>query len=262
MVDTIKANGATIAYRLEGPENGPVVMLSNSLATNFAMWDAQVPALTDKYRVLRYDQRGHGGSEATKPPYSFDLLLADARALIQALGLGKVHFCGLSMGGMTGQLFGAKHPEMLRSLVLCDTSSRMPGSGIWDARIKAARGEGMASLVPSTLERWFTVPFRDKAKREVERVGGMIAATPVDGYVGCCNAIAAMDQTHLLAGIETPTLIIVGADDPATTVEHSEVIHRAIAGSELVVLQNAAHLSNIEQTATFNAALRAFLDKH
>ena len=108
MADTIDANGVRIAYRLEGPENGPVVMLSNSLATNYGMWDAQIPALSDKYRVLRYDQRGHGGSEATKPPYSFDLLLEDACALIRALGLGPVHFCGLSMGGMTGQLFGAK----------------------------------------------------------------------------------------------------------------------------------------------------------
>jgi 3-oxoadipate enol-lactonase len=262
MADTIDANGVRIAYRLDGPQNGPVVMLSNSLATNFAMWDAQIPALSDKYRVLRYDQRGHGGSAATKPPYSFDLLLEDACALIRALDLGKVHFCGLSMGGMTGQLFGAKHPEMLRSLILCDTSSRMTDPSIWDARIKAARGEGMASLVPSTIERWFTASFRSKEKREVERVGGMIASTPVDGYVGCCNAIAAMDQTHLLAGIKTPTLIIVGADDPATTVEHSTIIHREIAGSELVVLQSAAHLSNIEQTAKFNAALRAFLDKH
>ncbi len=262
MVDKIKANGVEIAYRFDGRKDGPVVMFSNSLASNLSMWDAQVPALTDKYRLLRYDQRGHGGSEATRPPYSFDLLLEDARALIRALGLGPVHFCGLSMGGMTGQLFGAKNPEMLRSFILCDTSSRMADPTIWDARIKGARGDGMASLAPATLERWFTAPYRAKAKREIERVGAMIASTPVDGFVGCCNAIAAMDQTHLLAGIKTPTLIIVGADDPSTTVAHSEIIHREIVGSKLVVLKNAAHLSNIEQAAEFNAALRAFLDKH
>jgi 3-oxoadipate enol-lactonase len=262
MVDKIKANGVEIAYRFDGPEDGPVVMFSNSLASNLSMWDAQVPALSDKYRLLRYDQRGHGGSEATQPPYSFDLLLEDARALIRALGLGPVHFCGLSMGGMTGQLFGAKYPEMLRSLILCDTSSRMSDPSVWAPRIKAARGDGMASLAPSTLERWFTAPYRAKAKREIERVGAMIASTPVDGFVGCCNAIAAMDQTHLLAGIKTPTLIIVGADDPSTTVAQSETIHREIVGSKLVVLKNAAHLSNIEQADEFNAALRAFLDKH
>jgi 3-oxoadipate enol-lactonase len=262
MTSTITVNGAKVAYRMDGPEGGPVVMLSNSLASNFTMWDAQIPALTDKYRVLRYDQRGHGGSDATKPPYSFDVLLEDACGLIAALGLGKVHFCGLSMGGMTGQLFGAKHPEMLRSLILCDTTSKMPDPTVWDARIKTARGDGMASLAPSTLERWFTAPYRAKAKAEIERVGRMIASTPVEGFVGCCNAIAAMDQTHLLAGIKTPTLIIVGADDPSTTVAHSEIIHHEIVGSKLVVLKNAAHLSNIEQAAEFNAALRAFLDKH
>ncbi len=262
MADTIKANGVEIAYRLDGPESGPVVMLSNSLASNFTMWDAQLPALVDKYRVLRYDQRGHGGSQATKPPYSFDMLVEDARALIGALGLGKVHFCGLSMGGMTGQLFGAKYPGELRSLILCDTASRMPDPSAFDARVKAARGDGMASLAPATLERWFTAPFRAKAKREMERVGAMIASTPVDGFAGCCNAIAAMDQTHLLAGIKAPTLIIVGADDPSTTVAHSEIIHREIVGSKLVVLKNAAHLSNIEQAAEFNKTLRTFLDKH
>jgi 3-oxoadipate enol-lactonase len=262
MVETIKANGVEIAYRLDGPEAAPVVMLSNSLATNFTMWDAQMPALADRYRVLRYDQRGHGGSQATEPPYSFDMLLEDARGLLLALGIGKVHFCGLSMGGMTGQLFGAKYPGMLRSLVLCDTASKMPDPAAFNARIKVARGDGMASLAPSTLERWFTAPYRAKTKREMDRVGAMIASTPVEGFAGCCNAIAAMDQTHLLAGIKVPTLIIVGADDPGTTVAHSEIIHREIVGSKLVVLKNAAHLSNIEQAAGFNAALRTFLDKH
>jgi len=260
MGDTIKANGAEIAYRFDGPEDGPVVMMSNSLASNYAMWDPQIPALTDKYRVLRYDQRGHGGSEATNPPYSFDLLLEDACALLNALGIGKVHFCGLSMGGMTGQLFGAKHPEMLHSLILCDTTSKMPDPSVWDARIEAARGDGMAALAPSTLERWFTAPYREKMPRAVERIHDMIAATPVNGFVGCCKAIQALNQTRLLSGIKTPTLIIVGADDPSTTVEHSEIIHGEIAGSKLVVLDDAAHLSNIEQADKFNTALRTFLD--
>jgi 3-oxoadipate enol-lactonase len=262
MGDTIKANGADIAYRFDGPEDGPVVMLSNSLASNYGMWDAQIPALTSKYRVLRYDQRGHGGSEATDPPYSFDMLLDDAVGLLDALGIEKVHFCGLSMGGMTGQLFGAKYPERLRSLTLCDTASQMPDPTVWEDRIKMARGDGMAALAPSTLERWFTAPYRAKAPKEVARIEAMIANTPVEGFAGCCKAIEAMNQTHLLAGIKTPTLIVVGADDPSTTVAHSEVIHNEIRGSKLVVLDNAAHLSNIEQADGFNTALRAFIDKH
>jgi 3-oxoadipate enol-lactonase len=262
MADTIKVNGANVAYRFDGPEDAPVVMLSNSLASNFAMWDAQIPALTKKYRVLRYDQRGHGGSEATKPPYSFDMLLEDARGLLQALGIDKVHFCGLSMGGMTGQLFGAKYPDMLHSLILCDTNSKMPDPSVWDGRLQMAEEKGLPALADSTLERWFTAPYHKAQPNEVARVGKMIAATPVDGFVGCGRAIQAMNHTPLLSGIKTPTLIIVGEDDPSTTVEQSEVIHREIDGSELVVLKNAAHLSNIEQAEAFNKALLTFLDAH
>jgi len=262
MGDTIKANGADVAYRFDGPEGAPVVMLSNSLASNYTMWDAQIPALTKKYRVLRYDQRGHGGSEATPPPYSFDMLLEDARGLLQALGIDKLHFCGLSMGGMTGQLFGAKYPEMLRSLILCDTASKMPDPSVWDDRLQMAEEKGMPAMAPSTLERWFTAPYHSAEPGEIARIGKMIAATPVDGFVGCGRAIQAMNHAPLLAKIKTPTLIIVGEDDPSTTVAQSEAIHRGIAGSELVVLKKAAHLSNIEQAEAFNKALLAFLDAH
>jgi 3-oxoadipate enol-lactonase len=262
MADTIKVNGAEVAYQFDGPADGPVVMLSNSLASNFTMWDAQIPALTDKYRVLRYDQRGHGDSEPTPPPYSFDMLLGDARGLLQALEIDKVHFCGLSMGGMTGQLFGAKYPDMLRSLILCDTNSKMPDPSIWDSRIEMAIDQGMPALAAPTLERWFTPPYHKAHPDEIARVEKMIASTPVDGFVGCGKAIQAMNHTPLLSGIKTPTLIIVGEDDPSTTVEQSEVIHHEIEGSELVVLKQAAHLSNIEQADAFNKALRAFLDAH
>lgn len=262
MVETIAANGIDMAYQLDGPPDGPVVMLSNSLATNNAMWDAQIPALTDKYRVLRYDQRGHGGTQGTAPPYSFDLLLEDAVGLMQTLDIDKVHFCGLSMGGMTGQLFGVKYPEKLHSLILCDTASEMRVPGMWEERIKIARADGMAALAPSTLERWFTAPYRATAKAEIERVGAMIEATSLDGFVGCAGAIEAMNHTPLLPQITTPTMVIVGADDPSTTVEHAEVIHREIKGSALVVLDQAAHLSNIEQAEAFNTALRSYIDKH
>ncbi|MCG8542865.1 MAG: 3-oxoadipate enol-lactonase [Alphaproteobacteria bacterium] len=261
MVDIINANGIDMAYRLDGPADGPAVMLSNSLATNHTMWDAQIPALTDRYRVLRYDQRGHGGTQPTEPPYSFDLLLDDAVALMDALSIDKVHFCGLSMGGMTGQLFGAKRPDRLHSLVLCDTASEMPMPELWQGRIDTANKDGMSALIDSTIERWFTEGYRNGNGGETDRVGTMIATTPVDGYVGCCYAISVMQHTPLLSGIKTPTLVIVGADDPATTVEHAEAIHREIDGSELVVLDDAAHLANIEQPDAFNAALRTHLDK-
>jgi 3-oxoadipate enol-lactonase len=261
MVDIINANGIDMAYRLDGPADGPVVMLSNSLATNHTMWDPQIPALTDRYRVLRYDQRGHGGTQPTEPPYSFDMLLEDAVGLMQALDIEKVHFCGLSMGGMTGQLFGAKHPDKLHSLILCDTASEMPMPEVWQDRINTAQQKGMNAVISGTLERWFTEAYRNAAADNTDRVGTMIATTPVDGFVGCCHAISKMNHTPLLAGIKTPTLVIVGADDPATTVEHAKVIHGEIDGSALVVLDEAAHLSNIEQADAFNTALRTHLDK-
>ncbi len=262
MAGTIQANGIEMAYRFDGPEDGAVVMLSNSLATNYGMWDPQIPALADKYRVLRYDQRGHGGTEATAPPYSFDLLMEDACALLEALNISKAHFCGLSMGGMTGQTFGAKRPDMLLSLILCDTASAMPSADLWTPRIEMARNEGMPALAPSTLERWFTEPYRKAQTTEVARVADMISTTKVDGFVGCASAILAMNLAPLHANITAPTLVVVGADDPSTTVERAEEIHHGIAGSKLVVLDDAAHLSNIEQADGFNAALRAHLDQN
>jgi len=262
MGETINANGIDIAYQFDGPADAPVVMLSNSLATNYSMWDKQIPALTQKYRVLRYDQRGHGGTQATEPPYSFDGLRQDAVALIGALGLDKVHFCGLSMGGMIGQQLGAKNPEVLHSLTLCDTASQLGVPGMWEERINMAREGGMPSLVDPTLQRWFTEGFRANNAAELEPVAEMIMTTPVDGFVGCGMAIDAMDHGDLLPKITTPTLVLVGADDPATTVEHSKVIHDAVSGSEMVVLDDAAHLSNIEQSDAFNTAVLAHFGKH
>ena len=237
-------------------------MLSNSLMSNLSMWDAQVPALARRYRVLRYDIRGHGATEATPPPYSVELLVDDARALLDALNIASVHFIGLSLGGMIGQLLAVRHPTLLKSLVLCDTSSHMPPETLWEDRIRTAEDKGLEAVVPAAIERWFTAPFRERNTAEVERIGRMIRETDLAGYVGCCRAIQAMDQTALLSAITTPTLIIVGADDPSTPVVASEIIHRAIEGSELIVLENAAHLANIEQTEAFNRAVIAFLDKN
>ena len=259
---TIDANGIAVNHDLVGPEGGPVVMLSNSLMSDLEMWAPQIEALGARYRVLRYDTRGHGGTEATPAPYSMDLLVEDARALLAALGTGRVHFVGLSLGGMVGQLLAIKHPDLLRSVVLCDTSSHMPPESLWDGRRRTARTEGIAALVPATIERWFTAPFRETGDPEIERVRRMISATGVEGYVGCCEAIKAMNQTAMLSAITVPTLIIVGADDPSTPVAAAEAIHREIRGSELVVIEQAAHLSNIERPEAFNEALLGFLDRH
>jgi 3-oxoadipate enol-lactonase len=259
----ITVNSINVNYTFDGPASAPVITMSNSLASNLSMWDPQIPALASRYRILRYDTRGHGGTEAPARPYSLDELAEDARALLQALGIGRTHFVGLSMGGMIGQILGIKYPQMLQSLVLCDTMSRVPTEAkpMWDERIHAAETRGMEPLVEPTLARWFTEPFRQTGAPVLDQVRTMIRTTPPRGYAGCCHAIAALNLTDQLPQITVPTLIIVGEDDPGTPVAASRVIHEQIKGSELVILKSAAHLSNLEQPEAFNQALTAFLQK-
>src|SRR5512136_1975918 len=181
----ITANGITMHYEMVGPESAPVVTLSHSLATDLSMWDPQVAALKSGYRVLRYDTRGHGGTDAPEGPYTLEQLAEDVRALLQALRIPKTHFMGISMGGMIGQVLDLKNPGMLQSLILCDTSSRIPEEAlpIWEERIGLAQKQGMDALVESTMERWFTASFRRKPLPALEKVRGMIRTTPLNGYV-------------------------------------------------------------------------------
>jgi 3-oxoadipate enol-lactonase len=259
----ITANGISINCQLEGPAAGPVVTLSHSLATNLSMWDPQIPALVSRYRVLRYDTRGHGKTDAPGGPYSLEELAEDARALLQALGIARTHLVGLSMGGFIGQILALTYPRMLQSLVLCDTTSRVPpeAKGMWDERIRVAGTQGMEAHVEPTIGRWFTAPFREQRPDVVNPVRAMIRGTNPQGYIGCCHAIAALNLTDRLDGITAPTLIIVGEDDPATPVAASRTIHERIRGSELVILKSASHLANIEQVQSFNQALLGFLAK-
>lgn len=258
------ANGININYTFDGLENAPLVTMSNSLASNLSMWDPQISALVPRYRVLRYDTRGHGQTDAPQGPYSLDDLTEDVRALLEALGIRKTHFVGLSMGGMIGQMLGFKYPEMLQSLVLCDTMSRVPPDAkpMWEERIHTAETRGMEPTIETTIGRWFTEPFRERRPDVIDKVRTMIRTTPPQGYAGCCHAIAGLNLTDRLQDITVPTLIIVGEDDPGTPVAASRVIHEHIKGSELVILKSAAHLSNMEQPEAFNQALTPFLTKH
>ena len=257
----VKANGIEMHYTLEGPASAPVVTLSHSLATDGSMWEPQLAALRARYRVLNYDTRGHGGTEAPAGAYSLDLLADDAATLLAALGIRETHWVGLSMGGMIGQTLALKQPQLLKSLSLCDTSSRIPAEAkpLWADRIKTAESQGMEPLVESTLARWLTAPFREKRKDVVDRVAKMIRSTPPRGYAGCCHAISALDLTDRLPAISLPTLIVVGEEDQGTPVAASKAIHERIKGSELVVLPAAAHLSNMEQPEAFTAAITKFL---
>ncbi len=260
-MQTALVNGARIAYRLDGPADAPVVMLSNSLMSSHRMWDAQFDALAQRYRVLRYDTRGHGASQTTPGPYSIELLADDAAALIAHTGVGAVHFVGLSMGGMIGQQLALRHPASVRSLSLCDTASEMPPRSMWEERLAIARTQGIAGLVDGTIKRWFVASFVAREPKAIAGVREMILGTDAQGYIACASAVRDMSQTHLLAGIRVPTQVIVGRDDPACPLSASEVLVREIAGATLHVIDDAAHLANIEKPAEFTALLLEFLGR-
>ena len=255
----IKANGIQIEYDVQG--EGPWVVMSHSLACASAMWDEQTQALKGRYKVLRFDTRGHGGSDAPAEAYTLDMLADDLHGLLGKLGVGSPHFVGLSMGGMIGMTYAVKYPRAFKSLVLCDTSSRIPPEAkpVWAERIQIATEQGMEPLVEPTLKRWFTEPFLAKRSSVIERVADMIRKTPARGYVGCCHAIPQIDLTDRLGAITCPVQVIVGDKDVGTPVAMAEAIHRAIPNSELVIIPDASHLSNLEQPAAFNAALLKFL---
>lgn len=253
--------GTTLNYWFDGPEQGAVVMLSHSLASNLTMWDAQVSALARAgYRILRYDTRGHGQSEVPPGPYSIELLAEDTVRLMDVLGLDKVHFCGLSMGGRVGQMLGIRHSDRLLSLAICSTSSDMPPRDVWDERIKMVRENGMKAVVDATIDRWFTKEGRERLSTEVKRVRNMILNTDPEGFCSCGAAIQNTDLHDAIASIPARTLVVVGDQDSGTPVSAAEFIHKQIAGSSFEVIQNAAHLVNIEQSIAFNRGLLDFLE--
>jgi 3-oxoadipate enol-lactonase len=257
----IKANGIRMNCELSGKEDGEVVVLSHSLASSLVLWQQQMDILNRHFRVLAYDTRGHGGTDASPPPYTLSQLGEDAVSLLDALGIDTVHWVGISMGGMVGQCLALDHPGRLKSLSLCDTAAIVPKEAdpVWQERIDLARKEGMAPTVQPTLERWFTPPYLARNPPMVDLIRNYILGTPVDGYIGCSEAIRRLDYLDRLHEIRIPTLIIVGEDDPGTPVDASQAIHDSIPQSRLVIIPSAAHLSNIEQADAFNRSLMAFL---
>jgi len=256
-----KVNGVEIHYELYGRQDAPWLTFSHSLACGLAMWEPQIEAFKGRYRILAFDTRGHGASAAPAGAYTLEALADDLRGLLDHLAIERTHFVGLSMGGMIGQTFALKYPGRFESLVLADTTSRYPpdAAPIWAGRIRTAEQQGMQPLVQPTLERWFTEDFRRSRRDVVERVGAMIAATPVAGYVGCSHAIPKIDLTARLGEIRCPILVIVGDQDAGTPHAMAREIHEHAPGSKLVVIPQAAHLSNMEQPAHFNRALEDFL---
>lgn len=251
-------DGCRIAWALDGPEDAPVLMLSNSLGTTMEMWRPQLSAFAARFRVLRYDTRGHGQSDVPPGGYGLDRLGRDAVELLDGLGIDHVHFCGVSLGGMTGQWLGARAPDRIDRLVLANTAAVMAPPSAWNTRIATVRQHGMAALTDAILERWFTSEFRAIAEGTAF-VRDQLLSTDPAGYAGCCAAIRDMDQRPLLGGITAPTLVITGSRDPATPPADSTIIVEAIPGARQLML-DAAHLSSIEQPEAFTAAVLDFLD--
>ena len=251
-------DGCSLAYRFDGPADAPVLILSNSLGTAMAMWDAQIPAFSRQFRVLRYDSRGHGASGVPAGAYSMDRLGRDVIELMDALDIKTASLCGVSKGGMVGQWMGARAPERIEKLALCNTAAYMGPPEGWDQRIVAVNANGMATMTEPVLERWFTPEFRAGSPEAVAPVRDMLLTTDPAGYAGCCAAIRDMDLRLTDPLVRRPTLVVAGSRDPSTPPEVTGKVAELIPGARLVVLE-AAHLSNIEQADAFTREVLAFL---
>ena len=258
MPDIKADDGCIIHAEIEGPDNAPVLMLSNSLGTNLHMWDEQVAPFTRHFRLLRYDRRGHGKSGVPKGPYSMERFGRDVIAVLDGLGIRKINWCGLSMGGMVGQWLGANAGDRVDKLILSNTACYYPDKTVWDARIKLVRENGLAGIVDANMERWFTKAFRERAPQALEKMREMFVATKLEGFIGCGEAIRDMDHRPLLAKISAPTLVIAGRHDPATPLEGNEFICQHIPGAEIAVL-DAAHIANLEQPQAYADTVLGFL---
>jgi 3-oxoadipate enol-lactonase len=255
---SIAAQHERFNCRLDGPERAPVIVLSNSLGTNLSMWEDQMPALTQRFRVLRYDTRGHGASSVTQGPYTIARLGRDVLGLLEALKIQRVHFCGLSLGGVTGMWLGVNAADRIDRLVLANTAPKIYTHEIWSARIENVRKGGLESIADAVIGGWLTQGFRDREPATAARMRAMLTSSPVEGYLACCAAIRDMDQREAIRGIKRPTLIISGTHDKGTPPTEGQKMAEAIAGARYVEL-DAAHISNVERAESFTSALTSFL---
>jgi 3-oxoadipate enol-lactonase len=239
---------------LEGPEDAPVLVLSNSLGTTLAMWDEQAPALSERFRLLRYDHRGHGGSPVPPGPYKIEDLARDVLVLLDRLEVERFSFCGLSIGGIVGMWLAAEAPERVERLVLCCTSARFPPD-TFDSRARTVRAEGVSAIADAVVERWFTPAFREGSPEVVERARRMLLDTPAEGYAGCCEAVRDADLSNRLGMVSAPTLVVAGANDPAAPPNQTGLIRDSIPGASLEVIPDAAHLANMEQPEAITQAI-------
>ncbi|MFQ1002463.1 3-oxoadipate enol-lactonase [Modestobacter sp. SSW1-42] len=242
---------------VEGPDDAPVLLLSNSLGSDLSMWDPQVPALTERFRVVRYDTRGHGRSPSSRGDLTIDDLTDDVVALLDRLGVARAHVAGVSIGGMTGLRLAVREPQRVLTLAVLCSSAHTGNADSWADRARTVRAEGSATIAERVVARWLTPPYAAAHPDLVTRLQAMVAAADDEGYAGCCAAIAAMDQRRDLHRITAPTLVVSGAEDQAVPPEHQQAIAEGVPGARLLRLSPAAHLANLEQPDAVTDALIA-----
>lgn len=254
---TVTSNGVTLHVQLEGPEDGPVVMFANSLGTDLRVWDLLLPHLPEGLRIVRFDKRGHGLSDCPDGPYDMDALVTDAEAIIDAFGLRDITFVGLSIGGLIGQGLAARRPEVMRALVLMDTAAKIGSSEMWQDRIDALRTGGIGSMADAILDRWFAPEMRNDPAR-LAPWRNMLTRTPIEGYIGCCAAIAEVDFTQSTRALTLPVMAMAGSEDGATT---PEMVRAAadLCNAAFHVIQDAGHLPCIEAPEQVGALITDFL---
>jgi 3-oxoadipate enol-lactonase/4-carboxymuconolactone decarboxylase len=253
----IKVKDLVIHVLIEGPPGGTPLVLLHSLGTTAHIWDAQAAALSGSFRVIRPDLRGHGLTTCTPGPYSMAQFADDLAGLVDALGINQFHLGGISIGGLIAQSFAAAHPGRIASLMLVDTALAIPPAQSWTDRAAKVRAEGIGSIADAVLARWVTQPFMNAP--ETHGLREMLMRTPAEGYAAAAEAIAAADLTSASSTLHVPALIVVGDQDLATPVASAQALNEAIAGSALVIIENAAHIPTVEKPAEVTAALTAFL---
>lgn len=248
-------------YQMEGPADAPVLVLSNSLGTDLHMWDTQIAAFSQHFRVLRFDTRGHGQSLVTPGPYSIEQLGRDVLALLDALHIDKAHFCGLSMGGLIGQWLGINAGDRLQKLVVCNTAAKIGDPSVWDPRIETVLRDGAAAMVAlrdASIARWFTADFAEAHPAAAKKITDMLAATSPEGYAANCAAVRDADFREQLSSIKVPLLVIAGTEDAVTPPSGGHFIQQHVQGAEYAEF-HAAHLSNVQAGKAFSERVVAFL---
>ncbi len=254
----VQTRGFPLHVEVDGPAAAPVLMLSNSLCTDLRMWDDQIPTWSKTYRVVRYDRRGHGQSGVPSGPYTVDEFGHDALAIMDSLGIKRVNWCGLSMGGMVGQWLGAYAPDRIDALIMSNTHSYYADKSVWDERMALAQNKGMAHAAAAAMSRWFTPEAMSQRPDKVSLIENMFETTDLGGYLACCAAIRNMDMRPAHSRITAPTLVIVGLRDPATPPAAGEAVQKAIQGAQLATI-DASHLSNIGQPKVYADLVLDFL---